>query len=893
MEEPASDNPFSVPEWVDAEIHRILGLPLELQDSAFDELAVRAPEHAGRIRARRKLADEDPDVSAPLRLGRYQLVARLGAGGMGTVHLGFDPQLERHVAIKVMAAHLLDRPVLRKRFALEATAVAAIRHPNVCRVLEAQPDGDQPYIVMDFIEGKSLDKRLEDTSLGLAPLLPGMTVPMPGSSRPSTPTSHAEIGSVLGFIEKTARALHELHQRGVVHRDVKPSNLMVTPAGEPVVLDFGLVLTEQGAGITRSNDRPGTRIYQAPEQLGSDGTTPDARADVFSLGLVLYECLTLQRAFGEDRSAKSLPEPALRLNRAIPRDARTVIEKAIELEPGQRYASALELAEDLRLVCEGHAPRAQPIGLAGRIARWSRRNPWAAAFFIVLSVGLCASSALTVEVNAAASEKQIQAANASFVQGEALTAQGNWDGALRALERARSFGHDAIAVDLARLDIYVRAGRDAEAKDILGRLVVHPPGPHSARIALLRGLLARDRWRDPSAGLSDLAEALAAGTLNEADTSFALAMRAEALGDVQRHLEEALRADPFHFHALMVLGPVLLFAGDTAGFVEHARSAAQRFPQNPQALAELAVSLLISRDDEATEAVLTRFGTIAASETADWAEAAVKAARVLREYMVPRLNHAESDLSLGDIAKVAFLLAQFQSLPTLGADGASPFAGIHATIVQAGRSVVAVLLRVIAQDRSAKHIETLTAAIERVPDGFFFLLRGLFHAEHRHFAEAEADMLEACSRPSIVGFVSGEGVRRWGESFLLRTYFQHNSVITDDGERNDLRQRVYESLQRITRLQPRTAEECEYVWTKTRDLRYVDCALETALGWQREHPSSTASVAVAESYLALKALPSAEGWAKRVLNADPKPPAAIRRRAEAVLEACPPAATGK
>lgn len=394
MEQHSPDNPFSVPDDVDAGIHEALGRPEAEQAAAFEELAARFPAHAEQIRERKRMADDDRGAGGTLQLGRYELVARLGAGGMGTVHMAFDPQLERHVAIKVMAPHLLDRPALRKRFALEATAVAAIRHPNICRVLEAKPDGEQPYIVMDFLEGKSLDKRLEEASLGIAPMLPGMPTPNTAGGRgSSTPTSTSAIMQVLEFVEKIARALHELHQRGIVHRDVKPSNIMVSPDGEPVVLDFGLVLSEQMDGASRSGDRPGTREYQAPEQLAGNRSDLDARADAFSLGLVLYECLTGARAFGVDRSASTLPEPAHRLNRSISRDVRTVLEKSIELDRKRRYASGIEFAEDLRRVREGVPPLSKPVGVVGRAMRWSLRNPWASAFIIALLAGLASSVA--------------------------------------------------------------------------------------------------------------------------------------------------------------------------------------------------------------------------------------------------------------------------------------------------------------------------------------------------------------------------------------------------------------------------------------------------------------------------------------------------------------------
>lgn len=339
---------------------------------------------------------------AERRVGRYRLLRQLGEGGQGEVWLGRDDGLQRDVAIKLLGTRFVteDR---RTRFRREAESIARLEHPGVAQVFEADVDGDPPYIAMRFVEGVDLG------SVVASELAAESGARRVGSPVPVRPSSRADVHRVLRFFEKAARALHAAHEAGVVHRDVKPGNIMVTGEGEPVLLDFGLARDErehaEGSDVpalTREGDVFGTLAYMAPEQLRGETARVDARADVWALGVTLFETLTGERPFeGKGPAALAIAidqgqRRSLRaLNRSVPGDAVVVAETALESSLERRYATALELAEDLRRVCEYEPIRAVPAGPALRLRRWCRREPaWAVTIFgsvVALILGLIAS----------------------------------------------------------------------------------------------------------------------------------------------------------------------------------------------------------------------------------------------------------------------------------------------------------------------------------------------------------------------------------------------------------------------------------------------------------------------------------------------------------------------
>ncbi len=262
--------------------------------------------------------------------GRYRLEGRLGSGGMSTVHLAFDERLQRKVAVKLLAEHLADDPAFISRFRHEALAAARLVHPNVVQVFDFGLDesSHRHFIVMEFVSGSSCAELLRD--------------------RGSLPASE-----VAGFTADCAEGLAYAHRHGVVHRDVKPGNLLVTEGGRVKLADFGIAKATEQASVTQVGSVLGTAAYLAPEQASGEDATP--LCDIYALGVVAYQLTTGRLPY----DASSLSELVLRqqqeapprldvVDPSVPVDFANAVEQALSLEPSHRPQDAAVFANMLR-----------------------------------------------------------------------------------------------------------------------------------------------------------------------------------------------------------------------------------------------------------------------------------------------------------------------------------------------------------------------------------------------------------------------------------------------------------------------------------------------------------------------------------------------------------------
>jgi serine/threonine protein kinase len=302
-------------------------------------------------------------LSPGTKLGPYEIVALLGAGGMGEVYRARDTRLERTVAIKILPAQFSSDPVRKQRFEREAKTVSSLNHPHICTLHDVGSQDGISYLVMECVEGETLAKRLEKGPLPL--------------------------DQVLKFGTQIADALDKAHRNGVVHRDLKPGNIMLTPTGAKL-LDFGLAkpavpltsvatltaavtqsspMTEQGAIV-------GTFQYMSPEQI--EGKELDGRSDMFSLGAVLYEMVTGKRAF-EGKSQLSVasailekePEPISVVKPITPPALDRCIKRCLSKEADRRWQNAGDLANELQWIAEVGSQAASLPRPTGRAAIFS------------------------------------------------------------------------------------------------------------------------------------------------------------------------------------------------------------------------------------------------------------------------------------------------------------------------------------------------------------------------------------------------------------------------------------------------------------------------------------------------------------------------------------------
>lgn len=322
-------------------------------------------------------AREDFSNVAGRVFGNYELLEQIGQGGMGVVFKARQRNLNRTVALKLMLSGPLASEAEIKRFRSEANAAATLQHPNVVAIHEVGEQDGRHYFSMEYVEGRSLAEVVRRT-------------PLPAEQ-------------AVRYVKSIAEAVHYAHQRGILHRDLKPHNVLIDAKDQPRITDFGLAKQiEVDSDLTVSGAVLGTPSYMPPEQAAGKRREIGPASDIYSLGAILYDLLTGRPPFRADTPVDTLrqvldAEPAAPrlLNRKVPRDLETICLKCLAKERQRRYASAQELADDLGRFQRHEPIHARPAGSLGRVARWCRRNPTVAGL-------LCASGMLLLLMAAAA-----------------------------------------------------------------------------------------------------------------------------------------------------------------------------------------------------------------------------------------------------------------------------------------------------------------------------------------------------------------------------------------------------------------------------------------------------------------------------------------------------------
>lgn len=389
------------------------------------------------------------DTKEKHKFGDFELVREIGRGGMGVVYEATQISIRRPVALKILSPWTAQEPQARSRLLQEAQALAKLRHPNIVAIFAAGEEDKTPYLAMEYVPGDSLDKTIAKAHKE------GRTIP---------------ISQIIRWVWRIASALDCAHGAGIIHRDIKPQNIRITPEGRALLLDFGLARDIQLASLTKTGDFHGSPFYASPEQVAAKRAPIDARTDIYSLGITLYECATGSVPFSGETTEQILqqiltqePEAPRKKNRAISKDLETVIFKAIEKNPADRYLTAKDFANDLEALLELRPIVARPAGSTTLAIRWALRKPWVATTLACVLTGgiVIGLASLAQYASTSAKFRQLLAQTRTNIENA------EFDRAMTAADQAMALQPDSPEVLALRLEIEKQRKFDLAVKGIV------------------------------------------------------------------------------------------------------------------------------------------------------------------------------------------------------------------------------------------------------------------------------------------------------------------------------------------------------------------------------------------------------------------------------------------
>ncbi len=526
---------------------------------------LEALESAELLESLREPVESSSD-DVPQRFGEFLLLERLGGGGMGVVYRARQESLGRDVALKLIRPEHLALPRAHERFRREALAAAHLQHPGLVPIHSVGEAHGAPFLALELVRGATLaralhelsDRRPESLSAAdLAQALQRATPAALGWDEQLAQRSFTGdwVGAVVRLVLQVAHALDHAHSRGVLHRDVKPSNIAVSADGRAVLLDFGLAALASSEGdaqrLTASRAEVGSLPYMAPERLRGARAPADRRVDVYALGVTLYELLALRLPFAESESIQTRERilegdatPLRSLNRRVSRDLALVCATAMDPDPQRRYADAAAFARDLSAALELRPIEARPAGPTLIARRWMQRHPWRALSLALLVVGptalLWRERSHALELRSALDEARHQRAAAELEARDASQTSAFLTGLFESVDPALAGGGEVSA--RALLD---EAARRLEAGHLKDQPAVRARLMHS----IGESYAALGEWA-PAQSLLEQSLALAESLEGGANLAVVRSLSALASLELQlgqgQPLERAARAVELH-----------------------------------------------------------------------------------------------------------------------------------------------------------------------------------------------------------------------------------------------------------------------------------------------------------------------------------------------------------
>ncbi|MCB9878168.1 MAG: protein kinase [Planctomycetes bacterium] len=581
-------------------LEKALELYCELRRDGGDlgELIARHPELAEELSSFLDDAGETVATAAGFPAD-FEPVREIGRGGVGVVFEARQRSLQRRVALKLLHDGFAGNPAALARFHREAQLLARLDHPGIVRVLAADATASPPWLAMEFVDGVSLAGRLQQLR--------------------ESGHRGATVRELVAAIAQVAEALQHAHRQGIVHRDVKPSNILLrADSGDAVLTDFGLARDEGAPALTRTGVAAGTPFYMAPERILGGARDGDPRSDVFSLGLTLFECLALRRAYdgatSQEVLQKILADDAPELRRlapGVPLELAAIVHKAIEREPSRRYEHAGAFAEDLRAFLDLRPVKARPVSRGRRLWRVVRRHPLRSAMVMVLSATLVFATVLAwrwPDLQAAARLHQQEMVEEQLAQGTMARYRATAEESYAHFRRAIELGADEqVGFPSLCFAISLFAGKQ-EALDALDEEIArNPERGELASWMRLRALLLRGVQRDDEARAIEQ-------SLGPPRTWLDLWITADPLLEDQSDKEAYRRASVLLTQAILVAprprlwlhlhyAKVQLVIGEKESRVAAGEALLELWPDNPRAKS-IAGTCMLTTDPERARQLL-------------------------------------------------------------------------------------------------------------------------------------------------------------------------------------------------------------------------------------------------------------------------------------------------